>query len=189
MNKVYRHAAFSLAELMVTLAIVATLAAVAMPVYKSYSIRSKIVETMVVADRVLTEIRNVHTTTLAFPTSVKIGSVTVGTSYTTVNLGNIAYAYYSVSPDGSGVQLTLWLRGLEGIPNYVAPVATDVGGRHNRLDFALRDSNGLMQSVCGHQADPSTINNSVDFSYLPSACSCGNTNRFFTGTGTCATAN
>jgi len=181
--------AFSLIELMVVIAIVALLAAVAVPSYKTYVIKSKIAD----AVRIMGNLNQIWTAryqaTGVSPASIPFGSVTLvaGTSHL-VNLGPIAYLRYDFS-SSNVMRIMAQLKGLQGIPGYTEPATTatttsePVAGMIRMITY---EKNGVFVVRCGSH----DVNNAADIplSYNPSNCQCATTSypfNFGIGSDTC----
>jgi len=182
---------FSLIELMVVIAIVCILAAVAVPSYQQYTIRAKIIDSIVVMKAVSDQVFVSYEGSGSYPDSIVINGYTVsgfpGWAY--VNFGNIYDFLYSVpSPDNAAILFAVDFTGLEGIPGYVAPTgeqAIPQSNGYNTVYFAVRDFGGVIRGVCGQYNSASSAQ-AVPFSYLPSSCQCTDTYSFWlNGSGGC----
>jgi len=180
---------FSLIELMVVIAIVALLAAVAIPSYKLYSVRSRIIEPMQKMDRIMNDAKVQYMLTGSYPTTVNVNGVTLSSAapaWTAINWGSIVSAVYQTGAayqaGATGVVLSVTISGLEGIPGYVAsssstPAST---GTYTMLNYGIRaDSNGIIKTGCG--TDPLYIS-MIPVAYLPSGYNCASITGFVAGT-------
>jgi len=165
---------FSLIELMVVIAIVALLAAVAVPSYKTYVIKSKIANVFPLAMTVVEQAKLGYETKGAWPSSYTLKGVTiplvVNNADSVVQLGDIysAQVYWHANAPNA-LFLNFGISGLTGIPNYVEPSVTLP--QRNYLTIALRaETNGTYIIKCGDY-DPSN-SAAIPIAYLPSICSC-----------------
>ena len=145
--------AFSLIELMVVIAIVAILAAVAIPSYRNYIIKSKITEIITVLSAHKEIFIEAYETTGSFASSnTRIGFAhETWTSHSAPNILETRWEY-------------------DDADNMVAIRAradTSVGvGDTNQLAFAWKLNNGIWQPSCG----PWTTANGISTDYLPASC-------------------
>jgi type IV pilus assembly protein PilA len=157
---------FTLIELMIVIAIIGILAAIAIPAYQNYTIRSQVTEGLSLADGWKTSISEYYAQNGSFPT----------TSSTTGGAGSVAVAGASVG-------------------KYVGSVAVSTGGAivvvytgsqaNSKLSVAANDTLALNPGldanadvvwVCGTATAPTgvtmsgTIGTTVSAAYLPNSC-------------------
>lgn len=172
--------AFSLIELLVVIAIVGSLAAIAAPVYRQYSLKAKIQEAINRLESVMQVIRKSYATTGSYPNTVSVNGVTVSRvtpSWMYVGWGNVAAAIYQAA--GQGVVLSYTLTGLTGIPGYTDPGAsTSVVG--DIISYGIYETNNVFKSACG-VFSPTYASNHIALSYLPTGCQCSDVAGFLNG--------
>jgi type IV pilus assembly protein PilA len=165
---------FTLIELMIVIAIIGILAAIAIPAYQNYLIRSQVTEGLSLADGYKTAVSEFYAQYGAFPSGISAGGL-APTAGTTTCGGSIAapatssagkYSTVTVGACGQ-IQITY---GLASNAKLIANPKLDItpGG----------DINGDIIWVCGKSAVPASATNpapaadtsSVLAQYLPSAC-------------------
>jgi type IV pilus assembly protein PilA len=179
------HKGFSIIELLVVIAIIGVLAAIAVPAYTTYQIKTKITKSLIVVDAIAHDALNYYTRRGVFPSSIVVNGVTIpNVSWAVVNYGAIKAIAYEGS--SSGIMLNFSITGLDGIPSYVTPTdATYVpsGGR-SVMAYSIKDlGNGVTKTACG-QYNPPNAADAIPFTYLPPNCTCASIFTFYTnGTG------
>lgn len=166
---------------MVVIAIVALLASVAVPAYRSYINKTKVANVLSVSHVWLNQALSTYNNTGSMPSSppMAVGTSLGNNSYLLNNLG-AAYAIYYWAP-GPTLTMTIAISGLQGTPSYNDPalLAQDysmITNYNNSLTVVMRiDSNGIAQVRCG---------GSLDASVLPTVCSCANISAWLAG-GSC----
>jgi type IV pilus assembly protein PilA len=139
-----RQQGFTLIELMIVVAIVATLAAIALPVYQDYLARSQVTEALMSASQVKNSVTEYYSAQGVWPPANTYADPTGG-RYTA-----------SVVHNAAGV-ITVSLRNL-------APVNARVRGRTLSLSPALGGSGGT--EIVSWSCAPGTM----DAKYVPSGC-------------------
>lgn len=169
---------------MVVIAIVAILAAVAVPAYMIYKTKANISTTIPLAQGILQNLESYYEVHGYWPANISLNGITVtDTNWTDVNFGNIKSAYYRANSysDGYGAFIIFNLTGLNGITDYNA---NDMS--YSTIVFATRDmGNDTFKKVCGQNEYSGGIQ-SIPLSYLPANCQCTNAIQFQSdGTGGC----
>jgi prepilin-type N-terminal cleavage/methylation domain-containing protein len=174
---------FSLIELMVVIAIVGILAATAVPSYKQYSIRTKILEPILKMKSVMDVAKVYYNSKSTYPTTVVVNGITLNRgspAWTYVGWGTVSAAVFQTV--GNGVVLSITISGLEGMPGYVAPQsATPATTNHSVLNLAIVEVNGVLKSACGTM-NVGYPNSAIPSEYLPVGCNCTDIIGFTNGT-------
>ena len=159
---------FTLIELMIVIAIIGILAAIAIPAYQNYTIRSQVTEGLSLADGWKTSISEYYAQNGSFPATSSTtgggtaGAIAVSGASSGKYVGNIA-----VSTGGAIVVV------------YTGPQANSklsVAANHTLALNPGTDSNYDVIWVCGSAATPSgvtmsgTIGTTVSAAYLPTSC-------------------
>lgn len=168
--------AFSLVELMVTLAIITVIAVVGIPAYKDYMIKVKVSKaynaTLVYADLIrdyyelkLDEIDSPYVPAIAGPLGISYDNFNwifeppyVNTGDTSEKL-NIYYMYYEGHPADNPPNFRL----------YISPATGDssIDGLQG-FAYACKINNSIWECACAQKLN--TNNNGVDLKYLPQKC-------------------
>lgn len=158
-------------ELMVVIAIVAVLAATAVPRYKDYVIRTRVLAGLNIAEIIAKDIKIEIARTGQLPASITVNNVTIAAEdpWTTVNIENVGAVHYGISADGLGFAVGVAMTDLQGIPNYNYQLPPT--GGYSSVIYAVRDNNGVFESVCGSYAGIDGTAN-VPAEYLPGVCTC-----------------
>ena len=169
MNRVVKRIinGFSLIELMTTLVILALLVGIAVPTYRDYQIRARMVDVVSTLESLLDQAKQQYVSAQTIPSSVDGIPTGVVTAYTGSKC--IDYIYYN---DGSTwanngkaamIQAVISSECGSGIPGY----ASGTSGASNTVSAAFLASGELLQQYCGSWADNGT---QVPLTYLPSGC-------------------
>jgi type IV pilus assembly protein PilA len=156
---------FTLIELMIVIAIIGILAAIAIPAYQNYTIRSQVTEGLSLADGWKTSISEYYAQNGSFPTS----------SSTTGGAGTVAVSGASVGKYVGSIAVTT---GGEILVVYTGSQANAklVANPNLSLQPGL-DANNDVIWICGTATVPSNvtaaaaaISTSVSAAYLPNSC-------------------
>jgi type IV pilus assembly protein PilA len=103
---------FTLIELMIVVAIVGILAAIALPAYQDYVVRSKMSETEAALASCKTSVSEYVSTHANFPTAANSGCGDQGSQYVaagSLNVGTNSFSYTSINTGATGGECTLTL--------------------------------------------------------------------------------
>jgi type IV pilus assembly protein PilA len=162
---------FTLIELMIVIAIIGILAAIAIPAYQNYTIRSQVTEGLSLADGWKTSISEYYAQYGSFPS----GSATVATAGDVAVTGASVGKYVSAITVVAGGQIGVTYSG------------TQVNAKLKTLKLAFTpglDANNDVIWICGTASTPtgvtlgdgtnagavSTTTTSVSAAYLPTSC-------------------
>jgi type IV pilus assembly protein PilA len=159
---------FTLIELMIVIAIIGILAAIAIPAYQNYTIRSQVTEGLSLADGWKTSISEYYAQNGAFPTCAttatagKAGCVAV----TGVSAGKyVTGVIVDAAAPGGQIQITYGVQANAKLTGLVLDLSPGL------------DSNQDVIWVCGKAAIPATITTAaaadattVPAAYLPTSC-------------------
>jgi type IV pilus assembly protein PilA len=143
---------FTLIELMIVVAIIGILAAVALPAYKTYTIKAKVSELILAASQCRTTVAEVYQTAASLPSGGNWGCETTSStskyvrSVNTDGSGNITVIATSAVPEISGQAIVL-------TPTDATGGTTLTAG----------------QQVGGFKCGPSS-SNGISAQYLPGSC-------------------
>jgi type IV pilus assembly protein PilA len=158
---------FTLIELMIVIAIIGILAAIAIPAYQNYTIRSQVTEGLSLADGWKTSISEFYAQNGTFPA----GSSTAGSATTIVAAGNSQGKYVGSIQVTTGGEIVITYTGSQANAKLSA-----AGGNVLGLNPGL-DANNDVVWVCGSAATPTnvsvtaaTTSTTVSAQYLPSSC-------------------
>jgi type IV pilus assembly protein PilA len=158
---------FTLIELMIVIAIIGILAAIAIPAYQNYTIRSQVTEGLSLADGWKTSISEYYAQNGSFPitssTTGGAGAVAVSGASTGKYVGTIAVT--------TGGEIVVTYTGSQANAKLSAAGANILG-----LQPGL-DANNDVVWVCGTATTPTgvsvtgpAINTTVSAAYLPNSC-------------------
>jgi type IV pilus assembly protein PilA len=153
---------FTLIELMIVVAIIGILAAIAIPAYQDYTIRSQVTEGLNLAAPAKASVADYYANTGSFPTNnslAGIGTQIIGKYVTDVQIGT-----------GGIITIT-----------YGNQANTKIKGSTNKLGLTpLANTNGDVVWVCGNHDVPSGISGTasdlsgaIDQKFRPQVCRAG----------------
>lgn len=180
------YRAFSLIELMVVIAIVAVLAAVAVPVYGQYKLRATIERNYEMIFHLADELKKEFNVLGDWPTdpdTFNWGGYTwtiCNSPFTCpVNLGHrvlftddyndIYLVQLDYFPTTKAFRIYAYLEGLSGIDGYIEPSVSENNGK-SLISLTMQEENGVIVTRCGI-ASPGSLY-FVPIEYHPAGCSC-----------------
>jgi type IV pilus assembly protein PilA len=134
------QAGFTLIELMIVVAIIGILAAIAIPAYQDYTIRSQVTEGATLADGVKVAMQDYYAQHGSWPTSLTASDAAFGLNFTGAMTGQ--YVSAVATPGNGEVVVTFGNRAN-------AKIAAS-----NFAVYASLDANGDIVWICGKQALP-----------------------------------
>ncbi|MBB1125427.1 pilin [Thiospirillum jenense] len=157
---------FTLIELMIVVAIIGILAAIAIPAYQDYIVRTQVTEGLNLAAELKPAVGEVHGTRGAFPAT----NADVGAAANTDITGNYVD---SVGISGGGTTGSV----IEITYNSTAPyrASAKLGGKKLTLTACENAAGGVVW-VCGYATPPTGTSNcgtpatNIDAKYLPTEC-------------------
>lgn len=176
--------AFSLIELMVVVAIMALLSAVALPAYRDYVVRAKVLKAVNYLHSHGVALKNDYELS-EFPASIVVNGVTITSpAWQIVQDGDIYAASYERNNSTGYARIGVTVSGLEGIPSYITPSTQGtLPNAYHAVYLELYDNNGTMQSACGQLITGDTA--SIPLDYLPAGCKCTNVYQMPANGGDC----
>jgi type II secretory pathway pseudopilin PulG len=171
---------------MVVIAIVASLAAVAVPSYKKYILKTEITNNYNILAQLLEAANVQYQSTGAFPASVTLNGINIP-GWTAVGFENIYSVYYGVSNDGKGAIISASFSGLSGIPNYVEPSSTVPNqNTYSRVDIGVRDMGQDTQYACGtYTTSGADVSTALPPDFMPAGCGCDAVYYFYQNGSSC----
>lgn len=158
---------FTLIELMTGLLILGVLVGIAVPTYRDYQIRARMVDVVTVLETVLDEAKKQYVSAQTIPSTVAgipAGTVTAFTgSKCVVSILYDDGATWANTGKGAMVQAFISPTCGQGIPGY----APGTPGTSNTVTLAFLASGELLQQYCGTWVNNGT---QVPLTYLPSGC-------------------
>jgi type IV pilus assembly protein PilA len=155
---------FTLIELMIVVAIIGILAAIAIPAYQDYTIRSQVTEGATLADGVKVAMQDYYAQHGTWPTSLTATDAAFGLNFTGAMTGQYVSA---VATPGNG----------EVVVTFGNRANANIAG-NNMSVYAALDGNGDVVWICGKQALPTGATTqggtaaltTVTTKYLPRNC-------------------
>jgi type IV pilus assembly protein PilA len=158
---------FTLIELMIVIAIIGILAAIAIPAYQNYTIRSQVTEGLSLADGWKTAISEFYAQNGSFPTSFNSSGGTTAVAVTASSQGK----YVGAIAVTTGGEIVVTYTGSQANAKLAVAGSNTLG-----LTPAL-DANYDVVWVCGTASGPTgvsftagTVSTSVSAAYLPNSC-------------------
>ena len=172
---------FSLIELLVVVAIIALLAAMALPVYSKYTIKSKINGVMSVVSSIIDQEQDYYSKNNSFGNAYQIGLSSSTVNYFLVDAANLT----TWSPYLNAIYIDKFWNGQQAsigvafnITNFVGYNSGAAGPPHlltgtgNMLGFEMyvnAQRNGTYQTYCVYRTDEG-MTAAIAAAYLPSTC-------------------
>jgi prepilin-type N-terminal cleavage/methylation domain-containing protein len=168
-----RDHAFSLIELMVVIVIIAILSAVALPVYRDYTVKAKIGSALHTLQYInQTILQRYDQKTIGATILVGTSTLTNGVASAFTGVNNVPIAVYHNSVNGvpaDKVLTCVFISGLDAMRPasglaYQAPTSSSIGQRAGMCLLNVLTTSGVIKQYCGiYSSDPNTGGNG----YLP----------------------
>lgn len=175
----YRNNAFSLIELMVVVAIVGILSGMAVPLYRDYTTRSKLLEVINITQFHLDKVKEEYEVTGAMPASVyginaNSNGLFPSSDYIATMLYNDGSNPSQYGMPGAHMLVVVGGDACTGLnkPGLVCssiPGNTGGGTHHWIIMSFVDDGSGILRTYCGIWGLENATE-SVDLSFLPSSC-------------------
>jgi type IV pilus assembly protein PilA len=160
----YENRGLSLIEIMVVISIISILMVISVPIYTSYTTKSKFANVYANIDAYKGEMQSAYAVADQFPSS--FSNVTVST-YTNIGTASLQQVYYGVSNNQQAGYLLLYTQDL-GVPGFVIANSSGAGGTAGRIALAaVVTGTGEIRFYCG-QWNGGVAD--VPLDYLPSSC-------------------
>lgn len=169
---------FSLNELMVAIFVLAVLAAIAIPTYRDYIIRAKMVEVLTVTEHFLDEAKKQYISAGTIPSSVL--GIASGTPTAYTGSACIDFINYDDGASWNNIGKAALVQAIissecgQGIQDFAAGVS----GAYNRVSMAFVATGETLTQYCGAW-DNSNLG--VPLQYLPTGCQNNNFESSVTG--------
>lgn len=158
---------FTLPELMATLLIMGILISVAVPTYRDYQIRAKLVDAITTLDGLLDQARQGYISSQTIPSSIKGISSGSATAYSGSKC--VDYVYYDDGASWANAGHAAMVQAIiksdcgQGIKGFEAGTS----GAYNTITMGFVAVGDHIQQYCGSWVDDGT---QVPLKYLPSGC-------------------
>lgn len=150
MTTIKQTFSFSLVELMVALAIIGALAAIAIPNYKIYLIRSKVAAGIPVLTAALDNALQIKELKDAYPNPLNSYNVSITAGQAVaVTMSPIVGMHYNIATNSGAAWVCVYFADL-GIPNYVAWSGGPNTGTNARLCLLAALENNTYNKYCGY---------------------------------------
>ncbi len=154
----------SLIEVMVVVSIIGILTVISVPIYKSYTTKSKFAEVFATINEYKGEMQAAYAISDQFPSSFSNLSENV---YTSIDTSTLKQIYYETAMDKQAGYLLLYTQDL-GVPGFVLANSGGTGGTAGRIALSeIVVNTGETTVYCG-QWDGSAAD--VPLNYLPASC-------------------
>lgn len=158
---------FTLPELMATLLIMGILVSIAVPTYRDYQIRAKLIEAITTLDGLMDQAKQSYISSQTIPSTLKGFPSGMASAYTGSKCVDFVYYDDGASWTNAGhaamVQAIIKSDCGQGIPGYVAGTS----GAYNTITIGFVAVGDHIQQYCGTWVDDGT---QVPLKYLPSGC-------------------
>jgi len=157
---------FTLIELMIVVAIIGILAAIAIPAYQNYTIRSQVTEGLSLADGWKTGISEFYAQNGTFPTGCSAAGNAAGGLM--VCAGNTTGKYVQTVAIGAAagqIQITYGLQANAKINNLTLDISPGLSANNDIVWVC-----GKAGNPAGLATNPPADNSTVPVQYLPAAC-------------------
>lgn len=174
--------AFSLIELMAIIAIIGILAAVAIPSYKTYMIKSRVSSAIPILSNAMDLAIQYYDGGGSYPNPFSVyGNSMAIASYATINIPPAIGLWYNTVTASHSVHMCIFFSSTLGTPGYTTPTGNN--GYYNRICMNAIQVNGAWQKYCGIWGTGETMD--IQTQYLPSGCNCNWVRNTSTGGANC----